>query len=200
MWYRAFGWLENPFSIKPTPNIIGLEETKESLLQDLRSGSPALPPRPNRRGKKLSSSFGHEIDCLTRPSPPVYLNLYELPALQEGMLQARLRLAFLLRRFRLSPGAILLADEANALQPQAGEWVKAMFDQGPLFSFALAAPEEPPLPPRIPPIMSYPCPRGSPSSSTAWTGKNPFTEETLILLAEAAPSPRALQAAELGWP
>lgn len=206
MWYRAFGWLENPFSIKPTPNVIGLEETKEALLQDLRSGSPALLLGPTGMGK-TSLLLWLRDTLLDTPFTPVYLNLHALPAPQEEMLRARLRLAFLLRRFRLSSGAILLADEAQALQPQAAEWLKAMFDQGPLFSFALAAPEEPPLPPplraRLGPHVYYlqelSLPERIALLKHRMAGKNPFTEEALTLLAEAAgSSPRALlQAAEL---
>lgn len=206
MWYRAFGWSENPFSIKPTPNVIGLEETKEALLQDLRSGSPALLLGPTGMGK-TSLLLWLRDRLRDTPFTPVYLNLHALPAPQDGTLRAHLRLAFLLRRFRLSSGVILLVDEAHALQSQAAEWLKAVFDQGPLFSFALAAPEEPPLPPplraRLGPhvyrLQELSLPERIALLKHRMGGKNPFTEEAMVLLAEASgPSPRALlQTAEL---
>jgi len=33
MWYKAYQWEDNPFSIKPNTNLIGLEKEKEQVIE-----------------------------------------------------------------------------------------------------------------------------------------------------------------------
>jgi hypothetical protein len=140
---------------------------------------------------------------------PVYLNLHALPKPQELSIQRTLGREILLQRLRLrfSQGPILLLDEAQELTAPLAELIKAGFDRGSISAFLLAAQEEPPLPPplrsRIGPHLYRLQTLGIPERLALLKhridGKNPFTEEALLLLAERAEeSPRALlQAAEL---
>jgi DNA polymerase III delta prime subunit len=208
MWYKAFGWEENPFSIRPSPNVIGLEEIKEALLEDLLSGSPALLLGPTGMGK-TSLLLWLKGQLAQTKFRPVYLNLHALPKPQELSIQRTLGREILLQRLRLrfSQGPILLLDEAQELTAPLAELIKAGFDRGSISAFLLAAQEEPPLPPplrsRIGPHLYRLQTLGIPERLALLKhridGKNPFTEEALLLLAERAEeSPRALlQAAEL---
>jgi hypothetical protein len=208
MWYKAFGWEENPFSIRPSPNVIGLEEIKEALLEDLLSGSPALLLGPTGMGK-TSLLLWLKGQLSQTKFRPVYLNLHALPKPQELSIQRTLGREILLQRLRLrfSQGLILLLDEAQELTAPLAELIKAGFDRGSISAFLLAAQEEPPLPPplrsRIGPhlyrLQTLGIPERLALLKHRMDGKNPFTEEALLLLAErAGESPRALlQAAEL---
>jgi len=206
MWYEAFGWPQNPFSIRPSPNVVGLEETKETLLQDLLSGTPTLLLGPTGMGKTSLLLWLMRKLRETR-FPSAYLNLHDLPQPQTAALVRRIRGSALLRRLHLSPGAILLLDEGQDLEPQAGEWLKVAFDRGLLFSFVIAAVAEPALPqalrarigPNVYQLKELSLPERIALLKARMDGKNPFTEDALTLLAEAAgSSPRALlQAAEL---
>lgn len=208
MWYKAFGWEENPFSIRPSPNVIGLEETKEALLEDLLSGSPALLLGPTGMGKTslLLWLKGQVAQTKLRP---VYLNLHSLPKPQDLFLQRRLGREILLQRLRLrfSYGLVLLIDEAQELSAPIAELIKTGFDRSTISAFLLAAQEEPPLPgplrsrigPHVYHLQTLGIPERVALLKHRMDGKNPFTEEALLLLAEGAgASPRALlQAAEL---
>ena len=206
MWYRAFSWPENPFSIRPSPHVVGLEEIKEALLQDLLSGSPALLLGPTGMGKTSLLLWLRGRLNETRFSP-VYLNIHNLPSPQDRALRTRLRSAIFLRRLRLSAGPILLLDEAQEITAPLAEWLKSAFDRGLLFSFALACYTEPVLPqplrsrigPNLYRLHELSLPERVALLKARMNGRNPFTEEALVLLAQAAgPSPRALlQAAEL---
>jgi len=208
MWYKAFGWEENPFSIRPSPNVIGLEEIKEALLEDLLSGSPALLLGPTGMGK-TSLLLWLKGQLSQTKFRPVYLNLHALPKPQELSIQRTLGREILLQRLRLRffQGLILLLDEAQELTAPLAELIKAGFDRGSVSAFLLAAQEEPPLPPplrsRIGPhlyrLQTLGIPERLALLKHRMDGKNPFTEEALLLLAErAGESPRALlQAAEL---
>jgi DNA polymerase III delta prime subunit/DNA-binding transcriptional ArsR family regulator len=208
MWYKAFGWEENPFSIRPSPNVIGLEEIKEALLEDLLSGSPALLLGPTGMGK-TSLLLWLKGQLSQTKFRPVYLNLHALPKPQELSIQRTLGREILLQRLRLrfSQGLILLLDEAQELTAPLAELIKAGFDRGSISAFLLAAQEEPPLPPplrsRIGPhlyrLQTLGIPERLALLKHRMDGKNPFTEEALLLLAErSGESPRALlQAAEL---
>jgi DNA-directed RNA polymerase specialized sigma24 family protein len=208
MWYKAFGWEENPFSIRPSPNVIGLKEIKEALLEDLLSGSPALLLGPTGMGK-TSLLLWLKGQLSQTKFRPVYLNLHALPKPQELSIQRTLGREILLQRLRLrfSQGLILLLDEAQELNAPLAELIKAGFDRGSISAFLLAAQEEPPLPPplrsRIGPhlyrLQTLGIPERLALLKHRMDGKNPFTDEALLLLAErAGESPRALlQAAEL---
>lgn len=207
MWYRAFGWRENPFSIRPSPVVVGLAETKEALLSDLLAGSPALLLGPTGAGKTSLLLWLREQIRLT-PFRPVYLSLHSpsdpqekalLLAIQRGLLQQRIRLRF-------KAGLIILFDEAQELNQTSASLLQEAFDRGFVRSFLLAACAEPPLPqplrsrigPNLYRLESLALPERLALLKHRMDGKNPFTEEALALLAEnAGPSPRALlQAAE----
>ena len=206
MWYKAFGWSENPFSIRPSPHVVGLEEIKEAFLQDLLSGSPALLLGPTGMGKTSLLLWLRRRLNETRFSP-VYLNIHNLPSPQDRALQTRLRSAIFLHQLRLSAGPILLLDEAQEITAALAEWLKSAFDRGLLFSFVLACYTEPVLPqplrsrigPNLYRLQELSLPERVALLKTRMNGRNPFAEEALVLLAKAAgPAPRALlQAAEL---
>ena len=208
MWYRAFGWEENPFSIRPSPNVIGLEETKEALLEDLLSGTPALLLGPTGMGK-TSLLLWLKTQLAQTKLRPVYLNLHSLAKPQDLFLQRKLGREILLQRLRLrfSYGLVLLIDEAQDLSAPMAELIKVAFDHGTISAFLLAAQEEPPLPgplrsrigPHVYQLQTLGVPERVALLKHRMDGKNPFTEEALLLLAEkAGESPRALlQAAEL---
>jgi hypothetical protein len=100
MWYKAFGWGENPFSIRPSPNVVGLEEIKEALLEDLLSGSPALLLGPTGMGK-TSLLLWLKGQLSQTKFRPVYLNLHALPKPQELSIRRTLGREILLQRLRL---------------------------------------------------------------------------------------------------
>ncbi|MGC9075556.1 MAG: hypothetical protein ACP5JD_07590 [Candidatus Bipolaricaulaceae bacterium] len=208
MWYRAFGWEENPFSIRPNPNVVGLAETKDALLADLLSGTPALLLGPTGTGKtSLLLWLGERLRATT--FRPVYLSPHALSCPQEKALASEIQRGLLRQRLRLrlKAGLVLLVDEAQELDPAAASLLKEAFDRGWLRSFLLAACTEPALPSplrsRIGPnayqLEGLSLPERLALLRHRMDGHNPFTDEALQLLAEAAgPSPRTLlQLAEL---
>ncbi len=146
MWYRAFGWRENPFSIRPNPNVVGLEEARAALLDTLLSGSPAMVLGETGTGKTSLLLWLAQKLKATGPRP-VYLNLHQL--VQPAFLLQRIRGSLLHRLLLRKAGVILLFDEAQELKEASANLLKAWYDEGRIHAFVLAACEEPPLPPPL---------------------------------------------------
>ena len=51
MWYKSFGWQENPFSIKTNTNLIGVNERKKELINYILSGDICFLNGPTGVGK-----------------------------------------------------------------------------------------------------------------------------------------------------
>jgi len=51
MWYKSFGWNENPFSIKTSTELVGLENKKKELLNYILSGDICFLNGPTGIGK-----------------------------------------------------------------------------------------------------------------------------------------------------
>ena len=51
MWYKQYGWKENPFSIKTNTGLIGLEAKKVELLNYIKSGDICFLNGPTGVGK-----------------------------------------------------------------------------------------------------------------------------------------------------
>lgn len=51
MWYEQYNWKENPFSIKASTELIGLEEKKQELVSYIRSGDICFLNGPTGVGK-----------------------------------------------------------------------------------------------------------------------------------------------------
>lgn len=209
MWYQAYGWKENPFSIRPSPRLVGLEEIKEALRADTFSGNLVLLLGATGRGKtSLLLWLSQELS--KSGLRPVYLNLHHLPVPQVLSLKSQLRRyqSIVDRLFhRLPRGLVLLIDEAQEVPEDVANLLKAYFDGGQILSAVLAACEEPrvplPLRSRIGPNVYHledpPEALGVALVKHRMNGRQPFTEEALVeIVRRAGPSPRSiLQACEL---
>lgn len=148
MWYKAYGWEDNPFSIKPMPILVGLDQLQQEILERTISGSLVLILGDTGVGK-TSLLFWLAKELYKYKLRPVYVNLHNvfLPqarALQQHILHQRTPFH---RLFRRAPNNIvLLLDEAQELDQAAAQMIKVEFDSKHITSVVLAGCLEPELP------------------------------------------------------
>lgn len=204
MWYKAYGWSENPFSIKPNPRLVGLEHLQEKVLEKALSGIPSLILGETGVGK--TSLLLWLLEKLEENGTrPIYVNLHRLPpprapSLQLELLRHRTLLERLLRRFPKK--VILLLDEAQELDQETAQLLKAHYDSDHLLSFVFASCEEPKLPPplraRIGPNLHrlgrLPLVQGINLVKHRTKGKHPFENDDVIaeIVKRADFSPRRI--------
>lgn len=148
MWYKAYGWKENPFSIKPTSVLVGLDLLQERLLGQVLSGDLALVVGKTGVGKTSLLLWLSE-EVRKHKLNPLYITLSSVSppqayAIEQQRLKHRTFLQRLLRR--PSKNLVLLLDEAQELDVDSAQMIKVHFDSGRLNSVVFAGLEEPKLP------------------------------------------------------
>lgn len=139
MWYKKYGWDSNPFSVKPTYLVVGLEKQRKRLKDFTTSENACLLIGPTGSGK-TSLLFWLKNE-LGKAYTPIYINCvkagYQTEILTELKRQRRFVDKLLLRAY---PKNIILAlDEAHALPLEVGEYIKVLWDEGVISSVVLAS-------------------------------------------------------------
>jgi DNA-binding MarR family transcriptional regulator len=148
MWYKAYGWKENPFSIRPVPVLVGLDQVQEKVLDQVLSGSLALVLGETGVGKtSLLLWLGKELRM--HRMNPIYVNLHSVSppqarAVEQELQNHRTPFQRLFRRFPRN--VVLLLDEAQELDLDAAQMIKVHFDSSRLASAVFAGCDEPKLP------------------------------------------------------
>lgn len=139
MWQSAYGWKTNPFDIKPNPELVGVEEAKQRLMEHATSGDACHLYGDLGLGK---TSLLFWLKGQMKDYTPVYLNsaYYRHPQQLELKLQGSRSLAdrLLLRKFP-SKRFVLLIDEAQNLDEKVAEVIKALYDEDKVSSCVFAS-------------------------------------------------------------
>ena len=141
MWFHAYKWEDNPFSIKPNMNLVGLEKEKELLHHHITSGTICLLTGNTGTGKTsllrlVKKELGNER--------VVYLNAEELDEffdLHKYLRKQRPLIEKIL--FRKPKDFILLLDEGHASDTQLKNHIKTLYDNGVLKGVVMAQTKPP---------------------------------------------------------
>lgn len=141
MWFHAYEWKDNPFSIKPNVNLVGLEKEKELLHHHVTSGTICLLTGDTGTGKTsllrlVRSELGKER--------VVYLNAEELDEFFDLHKHLRRERPFIEKLlFRKPRDFILLLDEGHASDAQLKNHIKTLYDNGVLKGVVMAQTKPP---------------------------------------------------------
>lgn len=142
MWYKKYGWPSNPFFVKPSSLLVGLENERNNLKDFATSANACLLIGPTGSGK--TSLLFWLKETLKSTHAPVYIN--SVKTNQETELTAELKKH---RRlidkllFRPYPkNAVLAVDEAQASPREVNEFIKVLWDEGAISSIILASPNK----------------------------------------------------------
>lgn len=130
-WYERYAWRENPFEIKPMPELIyGFNEIRKDLLEFIKSGDCCLIIGETGMGKTVLLKWLAEFAL--PGTVPIYLNTL---GMNEERLKKinidemiRVKLSFWDRLLRRKKMLIFLIDEAQSLPAWIGEAIKRNFD------------------------------------------------------------------------
>ncbi len=133
-WFKIFGWSDNPFKIKPSPdNIVGFVDMRTRILTYMKSEDPFIVTGPTGAGKTTLLKWLEE-----NKKDALYLNMLSD---DEGEIKKRIEGNFLeklLRRFSGSRKMVLI-DEAQEMSPKLTKWLRGKFDDGEIDSLVLAS-------------------------------------------------------------
>ena len=143
IWYEKYGWKDDPFSIRPNTEIVGLEKEKKNLQELIRTGSLSLITAPTGAGKTslllwLEKELRNDrINCVRINCIEKYTRKDLEQALRS---HRRLRDAILFRK--CPPNSVLLLDEVQQLPRDTSEYIKVLWDEKRIHSVVLASIEE----------------------------------------------------------
>ncbi len=141
MWFRAYDWEDNPFSIKPNVRLVGLEREEELLAHHLTSGNICLLTGNTGTGKtSLLKKIKHGLGG----QKAAYLNAEELDEffdINKHLMKERRFLDKLL--FRRPRGVLLLMDEGHASDEALNNRIKTLYDEGVLKGVVMAQTKPP---------------------------------------------------------
>ena len=142
MWFRAYDWGDNPFSIKPNTNLVGLEKEKSLLIHHLISGNICLLTGNTGTGKtSLLKLIKREMESKEKV---VYLNAEELDEFFDLHTHLRKNRSFLEKvLFRQPKDVLLLLDEGHASGAQLKNHIKTLYDRGVLKGVVMAQTKPP---------------------------------------------------------
>lgn len=129
MWYKKYGWHENPFSVKPTSEkLVDLDKKREKLLKFVHSGTICFLTGPAGVGKSSALKWiQHNIKGHT----PIYLDAEQLGEdlfdLAEYLKQHR-TLWETIMGHEYPKSVIILLDEAHATEDKLKKTLKLYWD------------------------------------------------------------------------
>ncbi len=141
MWFHAYNWEDNPFSIKPNVNLVGLERERELLTHHLTSGNICLLTGNTGTGK---TSLLRLVRSQLDKDRVVYLNAEELDEffdLHKHLMKERPFLDKLF--FRKPKDVVLLLDEGHASDAQLKNHIKTLYDSDVLKAVVMAQTKPP---------------------------------------------------------
>jgi type II secretory pathway predicted ATPase ExeA len=139
-WYEKFGWTTDPFSMRPSENLVALDKEKNTLLNFLHSGTIALITGPTGAGK-TSLLLWVEKQLIKTQFTSIAMNCVE-DCSKETILRKikscrRIQEKILFKKYPRN--AILLLDEAQNLSRDAAEELKLLWDSKKIHSIALTS-------------------------------------------------------------
>ena len=141
MWYKAYQWEDNPFSIKPNTNLIGLEKEKEQVTHFLTSGSVCLLTGNTGTGK---TSLLKLLRSELKKERVVYINAEELDEFFDLHKHLRSQRSLLDKvLFRPPRNVLLLLDEGHASDSKLKDHIKTLYDHGVLKGVVMAQTKPP---------------------------------------------------------
>lgn len=129
MWYKKYGWDENPFSVKPiAEGLVGLDEQRNELLDFVHSGTICFLTGPAGVGKSsILKWVQHNIKMHT----PIYIDAEQLGDdifdLSEYLKQHRTLWETVLGH-EYPKSVVILLDEAHATEDKLKKALKLYWD------------------------------------------------------------------------
>jgi len=129
MWYKKYGWDENPFSVKPiAEGLVGLDEQRDKLLDFVHSGTICFLTGPAGVGKSSTLKWvQHNIKQHT----PIYIDAEQLGDdlfdLSEYLKEHRTLWETVLGH-EYPKSVVILLDEAHATEDKLKKALKLYWD------------------------------------------------------------------------
>lgn len=143
MWFKAYEWKENPFSIKPNKHLVGREGEKKRLIKFIHGSNICLLTGKIGTGK--TSLLKYIRSELANKHTVVYLNAEEIDEffqMKQYLDNCRTFIERIL--FRQPRNIVLLLDEGQAADEKLKDWLKAHYDRG-VFKSVVIAQTKPPF-------------------------------------------------------
>lgn len=139
-WYEKFDWTTDPFSTRPTENLVALDNEKNALLNFIHSGTILLVTGPTGAGK-TSLLLWAEKQLVKTQFTSIAMNCIE-DCSKEAILRKiksrrRIQEKILFRKFPRN--AILLLDEAHNLSRDVAEQLKLLWDSKKIHAIVLTS-------------------------------------------------------------
>jgi len=136
-WYIRFGWLENPFVIKPNTALIGLDSGKEMLINYVESETMSALIGDVGVGKTSLLLWLKE----NAVKNAVYINGMNVKTEEDFKTVMRKHRSFWdkIRRRFCPKNAVVLIDEAQYLTSSFTEMLRRMYDENMIKSIVIAA-------------------------------------------------------------
>lgn len=137
MWYKYYSWEENPFSIKPSTLMVGMDDEMRDLQEHLVGGNACLLTGSLGSGK--TSLLKATKKLLSPRHRVVYLNAEKLPEnfeIQPFLMKQR---NLLERLFRRQPRSLIfMLDEGHMTSHEFKDELKVLFDEGVILGLVVA--------------------------------------------------------------
>lgn len=139
-WYEKFGWIEDPFSTRPSKNLVALDKEKNALLNFIHSGTITLLTGPTGAGK-TSLLLWAEKQLAKTQFTSIAINCVEDCSKEAILRKIKSRRRILERiLFKKYPrNTVLLLDEAQNLSRDVAEELKLLWDGKKIHSIALTS-------------------------------------------------------------
>lgn len=140
IWHEFYGWNKDPFSIRPQTKLVGLNVEKEYMQHLIENGTLCMLAGPTGSGKS-SLLMWFEEKLKNTDKTPIRINCLVISGANKIDLEIRKMRKFSDRLcFRQYPKkTVLLLDEAQNIDKDAAEFIKAQWDEGKIHSVVLAS-------------------------------------------------------------
>ncbi|MEK6936823.1 MAG: hypothetical protein AABW58_02010 [Nanoarchaeota archaeon] len=137
MWYKEYGWKFNPFTIKPSPDIIGYDAEREKLVNFISSGDICFLIGNPGAGK---TSLLKWVENNIRKHFPVYLNMETIDknfSIQK-FLYDHTKFSRRLLGLEFPKNTVFLLDESAVTNEEFRHALKLHFDENRIKSIVFA--------------------------------------------------------------
>ncbi len=146
MWYKKYGWDENPFSVKPSPEgLVGLDEHREKILDFVHSGTICFLTGPAGVGKSSTLKW---IQQNIKGHIPIYIDAEQTEGifdLSEYLKQHRTLWETMLG-YEYPKSVVILLDESHATEEKLKKTLKLFWDHDYIKSIVIT---------QIPPLNNF---------------------------------------------
>ncbi len=146
MWYKKYGWSENPFSVKPSADrLIGLDEKRNKLLNFVHSGTICFLTGPAGVGKSSTLKW---VQQNIEGHTPIYIDAEQLEGifdLSEYLKQHRTLWETILGH-EYPKSVVILLDESHATEDRFKKTLKLYWDHDYIKSIVIT---------QIPPLKNF---------------------------------------------